>query len=148
LLLGLSVAPVAHAQVPAKIGSELQVNSFITGDQVHPAVAVGGDGSFDVVWESDGQGQNQDHEPGLYGRHFDAANPANAANAANAAGDEFRIDSGNMPFGLPGRVAADAAGNFVVVWAGHGNPDGSDAVILARRYDATGKPLGGEFHHN
>ncbi len=142
LLLGMGVAALpgtARAQVPAKVGAELPVNSFVTGDQLHPAVAVGGDGSFDAVWESDGEDVNQTHGPGLYGRHFDAAN------AANTAGTEFRIDSGNLPIGLAGRVAADSAGNFVVVWAGHGNPDGSNAVILARRYDSTGAPLGGEF---
>jgi hypothetical protein len=136
LLLGSSVAPAVRAQVPAKVGAEIQVNSFVTGDQIHPAVAVGGDGSFDAVWESDGEDVNQDHGPGLYGRHFDAA---------GAAGNEFRVDSGNLSVGLTGRVAADPAGNFVVVWAGHGNPDGSDAVILARRYDSTGAPLGSEF---
>src|ERR1700710_699017 len=67
LLMALGVAALpeaAHAQVPAKVGSELPVNSFITGDQVRPAVAVGDDASFDVVWESDGHGQNQGHGPG------------------------------------------------------------------------------------
>ncbi|MEA2694574.1 MAG: hypothetical protein QOJ16_3961 [Acidobacteriota bacterium] len=137
LAVGLAVPLVAAAAPsppPTKVGPEIQVNSFSKGNQLDPAVAAGGDGSFDVVWESDAVAP--DHGPGLYGRHFDPAGQP---------GPEFRIDSGNVLFSLPGRVAADRAGNFVVAWAAHGNPDGSNAVIAVRRFDRTGAPLGGEI---
>ena len=46
------------------------------------------------------------------------------------------------------RVAADAAGEFVVVWESAA-VDGSEYAVLARRYDASGAPLGGsEFRVN
>src|SRR4051794_12884182 len=68
------VAAAAPAPPPAKVGPEIQVNRFVKGNQLDPAVAAGGDGSFDVVWESDAF--DPDHGPGLYGRHFDpAGNP-------------------------------------------------------------------------
>src|SRR5262249_26499919 len=44
-------------------------------------------------------------------------------------------------------VAADAQGNYVVIWAGAGaGGDGSD--IYARLYNANGTPRGGEFRVN
>jgi hypothetical protein len=44
-------------------------------------------------------------------------------------------------------LAADAQGNFVVAWAG--SPAGSSATtVYARRYDAAGNALGGEFQVN
>ena len=42
-------------------------------------------------------------------------------------------------------VASDAAGNFVVVWEGYRS---GSYEIRARRYDAGGVPLGGEFQVN
>src|SRR6202035_2626869 len=137
LVLGFAAALPAAAQVPSKVGPELQLNSFFTGNQLHPSVAMGGDGSFTSVWQDDGA--VADRSPGLYGRHVDAAGHPGA---------EFRVDSGVIQFGLGGRVAADRTGNFVVVWSGHGNPDGLAAVILARRYHRLGASLGDEFQVN
>jgi hypothetical protein len=37
------------------IGDEFQVNSYVTGDQRNPAVAMGQIGQFVAVWQSDGQ---------------------------------------------------------------------------------------------
>jgi hypothetical protein len=44
-------------------------------------------------------------------------------------------------------VAADSAGNFVVVWASY-TQDGSDAGIFGQRYADSGAPLGPEFAVN
>jgi hypothetical protein len=40
-------------------------------------------------------------------------------------------------------LSSDAAGNFIVMWEGDGQLD-----VFARRYDANGNPLGGEFQLN
>jgi hypothetical protein len=45
-------------------------------------------------------------------------------------------------------IAADAAGDFVVVWNVGPNPWTSDVAILARRFDATGNALGDAFQVN
>jgi len=48
----------------------------------------------------------------------------------------------------PEMVAADAAGNFVVVWSSEGqDPDGTEGVY-AQRYNAAGQPQGSEFRVN
>ena len=44
-------------------------------------------------------------------------------------------------------VAADAAGNFVVVWESYGQ-DGSSYGIFAQRFDSAGTPVGAEFQVN
>jgi hypothetical protein len=43
-------------------------------------------------------------------------------------------------------VAADPAGNFVVVWDSY--QDGHGSGVFAQRYDSAGSPLGGEFQVN
>jgi hypothetical protein len=134
IALGLGAAGAAPAQVPLKVGPELPVNTFVPGNQTHPSAAAGGDGGAIVVWSSDGA--SPEHPAGLYGRRF---------NALGVPGAEFRIDSGIPSYPPIGRVAADRAGNFVVVWSGRSSPNGMGGVILARRYDRLGHPLSGEI---
>jgi hypothetical protein len=63
-------------------------------------------------------------------------------------GPDFQVNSfTNYPQSNPS-VATDAAGNFVVVWHSLFQ-DGSDYGIFARRYDASGTPVGSsEFRVN
>jgi hypothetical protein len=65
--------------------------------------------------------------------------PGDAA-AQAPVGAEFTVHS--YPTGLQygARVAADAAGNFVVVWRSN-QQDGSGMGIFAQRYDRDGQPL-------
>src|SRR5690242_8722190 len=75
---------------------------------------------------------------GLEHRRFLAATPA---------GTEFRLNEVTTNNQLASTVGMDAAGNFVVVWTSIGQ-DGNADGIFARRYDAGGAPLGGEFQVN
>jgi len=118
----------------APLGPEFQANTYINGNQISPAVAVGGDASFVIAWRS-GDSWNY----GIFGRRY-------AASGAPA-GPEFRVNtyiaySQDFP-----AVAADAAGNFVVVWQSAGQ-DGSYTGIFGQRFDASGIPLGPEFGVN
>lgn len=65
-------------------------------------------------------------------------------------GDEFQINSYTTGRQLFPSVAADAAGNFVVVWDSNGSygTDTSDWSIQSQRYEANGTPLGGQFQIN
>src|SRR5262245_21192241 len=59
-------------------------------------------------------------------------------------GGQFQVNTYTTGFqGLPA-VAADASGNFVVVW----DDEGAGQVLKGRRFDAAGGPLGGEFQVN
>lgn len=135
-------------------GGPFRVNSYTTGNQTSPSLAVLPDGRFVVAW-------------------FDAPRGAVVARryAANgiAASGEFTVNSyttvapavffpsggtsGSFEFAdtpFPGpSVAADADGGFMVVWDSTANPDpcplATCFAVQARRFDAAGTPEGAQF---
>jgi hypothetical protein len=117
-------------------GSEFEVNTYTTGYQGEPAVAVDPEGKFVVVWSSyaqDGDGM------GVFGQRYDAA--------GTRVGGEFRVNSYTTNGQYAPAVAMDAGGRFAVVWWSH-TLDGSLTGIFGQRYDAAGLPLGSEFRIN
>lgn len=122
----LSVVPV---------GPELQVNQETPGVQQNPIVAADAEGNFVVVW----QGIDDDGSAGIRARLFDVS--------ANALTAEFGVNStivGAQQFPV---VDRSAAGDFVVAWQSEFQ-DGSGTGVFARRFDAAGNALGGEFQVN
>ncbi len=102
----------------------------------HRAVAMADIGDYVVVWSSD----NQDGSRwGVYGQRFDKNGIAQ--------GSEFLINQTTSDQQLWATVATDDSGNFVAVWSSEGqdgdNP--AESNVYARRYDAFGSPLSGEF---
>jgi hypothetical protein len=61
-------------------------------------------------------------------------------------GPEFRVNTYTFGF-QGGRIAADPAGNFVVIWQSYPQ-DGSGPGVYGQRYDSAEVPLGGEFRVN
>jgi hypothetical protein len=116
------------------IPSELHVNTFTTSLQVRPAVAASAAG-FVVVWASrqDGFGY------GIFGQRFDAL--------GNPLGPEFAINTYTPGDQWDPDVAADAEGNFVVVWQGDGQ-DGDDQGIFGQRFNSAGTAQAIEFQIN
>src|SRR5262245_3334709 len=134
LLASLSVSAPAtlRAQV-LRAGPEFQVNEYTTGSQgAYPTVTMGANGGFVIVWASP---QDADSSLAIMGRRFDAS--------GTALGGEFQINTYTTDFQYLPRVAADAAGDFVVVWGSSGE-DGDGAGIAARRFDSAGTPLGAD----
>jgi hypothetical protein len=121
-------------------GAEFQVNSYTTGDQALPAVAMAAGGSFVVVWDSAGSQDGNGY--GIFGQRFDAAGAP--------VGGEFQVNTYTTHVQRFPAVAAGAAGTFVVVWQSQFQEPGgvSGYGIFGRRYDATGAPTGGEFQIN
>jgi len=109
---------------------EMQVNTSDSGVQSPSGVAMDTDGDIVVVWEGVGSGDSS----GVFARLYD--------NTGTAKGGNFRVN--NTTSGTQGSASVDmdAAGNFVVTWS---SSDGSSNGIYARRYDATGTALSGEF---
>ena len=122
-------------------GTPLSINFMVNDDvgyarQDHPDIAIDGDGNFVITWK--------DYRFTDYGDIF-----------------AQRYDSSGIPLGSnfpvndnPGAggcnfpaVAADNSGNFVVTWEG---ADGGTSYpdLFARRYDASGTPLGPSFKVN
>ena len=116
----------------AVFGGEFQVNTTSTGDQFSPAVAIGANDGFVIVWTD---GQQNGSGSGLIGRRFDAiGNPLSA---------EFPINS--ITTGDQAEAAiASGPGGFVVAWSSSPDATGG-ADVLVRRFDVDGVPLGPEF---
>src|SRR5262245_42517035 len=114
------------------IGGEFRANTFTTGDQEYPSVAMDADGDFVIAWHS--VGQDGDGR-GVFARRYDAA--------GNALGPEFQVNTYSTYDQLFPSVAMDAVGDFVVVWQdNNNNPTGG---IWARRYNSASTPQGDAF---
>jgi hypothetical protein len=117
----------------AALGPEFRVNTFTTGLQTDPSIAVDASGNFVVAWRT--------FSPG--GGDYDIVAQRYAGSGAPL-GAEFRVSSYFPNAQAAPSVAADATGNFVVVWQSE-NQDGSMQGIFGQRYLSSGVPLGSEF---
>lgn len=121
----------------APAGEEILVNQYTTGNQWNPAVSTDGQGSFVVVWESDGQDGSWS---GVLARRFEAdGTPASGEIQVNTqtAGDQ------SQP-----AIAMTGSGEFLIVWTHDTGGPVAGTDVMARRFDATGSPFGGEFRIN
>jgi hypothetical protein len=139
LLILATIVVVPHVAWPQgnPLGPEFRVNSYTAGHQDFPSAAADAAGRFVVVWNSYGQDGSLS---GLFGQRYDSSGAP--------LGQEFRVNTyttGQQGGGAA--VAADAAGNFVVVWNSDGQ-DGSSFGVFGQRYDSSGAPLGPEFRVN
>jgi hypothetical protein len=55
-------------------------------------------------------------------------------------GSEFPVNTYTTDFQGEPAVAADAAGNFVVVWMGGANEDGNNFGVFGQRFNAIATP--------
>jgi len=113
-------------------GSEFRISAFTTGPQLLPAVAVGNKGDLVVVWSDiqDGSGNS------IHGGRYDTE--------GNPVGSEFLVNTFTIGYQYRPHVGRASDGRFVVSWV---SPyvDGSSQGIAARRFDASGNPIGSEF---
>ena len=119
-----------------KVGSEFSINTYTTGPQGEPVVAMDDAGEFVVAWSSgnqDGSGY------GVFAQRF-------ASNGAKS-GSEFSVNTYTNGDQLTPAVAMDQAGNFVVVWSSFGQ-DGDAYGVFGQRFDAAGAKRGAEFPIN
>lgn len=117
-------------------GGEFRVNTFSTGNQGFPRIAMDADGDSVVAWQSNGQDGSA---YGVFARQYNSA--------GTALGGEFRVNSFTTGAQFAPVVATDAVGDFVVVWVSSGQ-DGSGYGIFGQRYNSAGAALGGEFRVN
>jgi len=117
------------------IGPEFRVNTYTTYPQQAPAVAADSSGNFIVVWQT--------RYLNLWDRAFVGQR---YSNSGAPLGPEFRVNSFTTGPGYLA-VAADSAGNFVVVWESL-YVDGHYTGIFGQRHSSSGAPLGTEFRVN
>ena len=135
LLLALVGLPAPVQAAALRQGGELQVNTYVTGYQGNPAVALDGVGNFVVVWRSDGSTGGDTSGSSIQARRYDSAGTPLA--------DQFQVNTYTTLTQYQADVAVDGVGNFVVVWSGQGS--GDNYGIFGRRFDAAGIPLGLQF---
>jgi hypothetical protein len=120
----------------APVGIEFVVNTYTTGDQDDPAIAVDASGDFVVVWTSGGQDGDA---KGVFGQRYNALGAR--------AGGEFQVNTHTTADQQNPAVAIDGSGDFVVAWESAGQ-DGSGVGVFGRRYDSAGSPQGSELQIN
>jgi hypothetical protein len=130
-----SVHAQRFAGTGAPLGTEFRVNTYTTSAQRLPAVASASDGSFVVVWNSNGQDGSQF---GVFGQRYDSA--------GMPVGTEFQINTYTTNFQSLPAVSMNDTGEFVVVWESIGQV--GSRSIQGQRFDGTGAADGMEFQVN
>ena len=115
----------------APLGGEILVNTTPACCGVEVRAAGAPDGRFVVVWRRSGSSYD------IAGRRFDSA--------GNPVGGEFVVNSVTTGTQFRADVTVAPDGSFVVAWMSDG-PTQTD--VFARRFDASGAPLGGDFQVN
>ncbi len=115
---------------------EFQVNTYSTNDQYGTRVARAADGSFVVVWLSDGQDGSG---KGIFAQRFDAT--------GNAIGVELQVNTYSSLDQGGCWISMASDGRFVVVWQSE-DQDGSGYGIYFQRYSNAGVTQGTETQVN
>ena len=113
------------------------MNSYTPGTQQRPAVAVHGDSSFVVVWESGEffyQDAHDDQATGVFLRRFDAA--------GERVGPAIQVSATPGAFMQGVGLGKGAGGHVVVVWAVQ---DAGAYHVRVRRFDPTPDVGAGAF---
>ena len=115
------------------LGPQFRVETYTTGLQAAPAVAVSYNGEFMVVWHSDGQDGS---DLGVFGQRF--------SSGGMPIGPEFRANT--YTTGRQGFPTVAGNSNFLVAWSSEGQ-DGSADGVFAQTY-VNGVPFGPEARIN
>jgi hypothetical protein len=106
------------------LGGEFQVNTYTWHRQRKPSVAVVEGNGFVVVWTSVFQDGAAD---GVFGQRYDAEGAPH--------GGEFQINTHTTGTQSYPAVAAQAGGDFVVVWEGSPHEGGWYTDVFGQRYE-------------
>ena len=113
-----------YTKLGQPVGTQILVNSFTTGTQIDPAVAMNAGGTFVVAWS----GEAADGSMGVSARAFNVA--------GTPLGDQFLVNQfPNNDQSAPS-VAINAAGNVVITWTSYSqSPDTGYNGIWARSFN-------------
>ncbi|MCA9094949.1 MAG: cadherin-like domain-containing protein, partial [Planctomycetaceae bacterium] len=114
-------------------GPEFQVNSFTTGSQTAPSIAINPAGDFVITW------MTEDQNLEAYDIHAQRFNSLGVPQ-----GLEFQVNTYTTSYQFNPAIAMDSAGDFVIAWESD-SQDGDNWGIFAQRYDSAGIPQGPEF---
>lgn len=126
---GVSVRAQRYNAGGAPAGNEFQVSASPEHDAAYPSVTQLASGGFVVVWQSD---QQDGSGAGVFARQYDAQ--------GLAIDGEIQINSFNAGDQSAPRLAANAAGDFVVTWESAAQT-GATWQIHAQRFIQTTAPV-------
>ncbi len=120
---------------------DVQVNTYILGEQARPSVSLDADGDFVVVWESERSGGTE-FLWSIQGRRY-------ASDGSTIRG-EFQINTTTLLEQRRPSVSLDADGDFVVVWESErsGGTDSAFWSIQGQRFASDGSRVGDEIQIN
>jgi hypothetical protein len=122
------------------VGDEFQVNTYTTDVQFRARVAADAQGNFVAAWTSVGSSAGGSSYSVLAQR---------LASDGVAVGTEFEVNGLTGGYHSFPAVAAYPDGDFVVVWDSvPASPSENTSGIRARRFDASGAPVGTELQVN
>ena len=112
------------------VGSEVMVNTYVTGQQASPLVTALADGGWVVTWQSSGQDGSGE---GVYQQAYDAD--------GGTRGDETRVNTQTTYDQAYSQTIALTGGGWVVSWL---DADDDGYGVYQQAFDASGDPVGGE----
>lgn len=115
------------------IGKQFVVNSYTTGRQEDPAIAMDDKGRFVILWNSWAQDGSKE---GIFAQRYNRS--------GKPVGEEFQINAYARGRQQDARIAMEDGGNFVVTWTGSRRERGGSG-IWARCFNSRGNPLGEDF---
>ena len=108
-------------------GSQILVNSTISGRQCMPKIAMDDSGNFGITWESDGE---------IYAATYSSDGTSIAS--------EFQINTTTTNSQNYPNIAMDSDGNFVIAWQSY-DQDGDGFGIYHQRYNSSAVAQGTEI---
>ena len=113
---------------------QFQVNTFTTGDQLDPSVAMDTAGDFVITWSRHGGSSWS-----VVAQCYDSTGAAN--------GGEFQVDTVDKGDQKNPTVAMNGTGDFLITWSGQSrNAQGRGTwTVMGRQYDDSGAADGDPF---
>ncbi len=136
-----SIAVRRFDAVGMPLGAPFQANTWTTGAQDQPAVAVAPDGDFVVAWRSDG-GDTDFDGTSIAAQRFDTS--------GTLIGSQFLVNSFTASDQARPSLVFGSGSELAVAWQSQGSSaDDSDASSIAlRTFDAAGTPVGAQEQVN
>ncbi|MBI4782732.1 MAG: hypothetical protein HY785_15630 [Oscillatoriophycideae cyanobacterium NC_groundwater_1537_Pr4_S-0.65um_50_18] len=116
------------------VGREFRVNTTKDANQGNSVIAMNSMGDYVIAWESSGQDGSG---KGIYAQIY--------RSNGRRIGSELQVANATAGSQDQPTVGIDATGNFVIAWR---SSDSDGLGIYARRFGASGDPLGQEFQVN
>jgi hypothetical protein len=137
-----SIQARRYASDGSALGTQFQVNTYTTSQQIEPAVSLASNEDFLVVWRSAGSLGSDTSLDSIQGQRY--------ASNGSAQGGQFQVNSYTTDLQSVPSAASAAGGGFVVAWQSYGSygTDTDAQSIQAQRYASDGSAQGAEFQVN